>query len=487
MAIPTEQIPTFSDTYDFPPEAQSVPRSIQRVGQGAFGCVVRVPLRPELSWRKIYDNLAVIAIKYETPEDVRVCNRDADREYLIAQNVDRIRDKMVLSMGTAPISLGLRVFRSFKIPSTMVSEEWKQEIKPLCTRVVEEIESNEKMLYAMEMELASSSSLAKLVYELTKLRRDMLEEEELQWITFQISFAMDIMQRELVLRHHDLKADNVFAFDVPTPGNQGLPPRRFPFILKIGDFGLSRTQRYPGLEKGQKGSTPNWTLQPVNWFLTAGDKVNDLSIDPNTVDLDADVWSLGLLIIHMGLQGLDLSEFAHFLSEQIPPPTPVTFFYDHAFRTVWNYRPFEDAVFEELINEVGDDRPVQDLLPRIKVLAVLCQIQEALGNGFLPEFIPPNKRNAYYRSLYASKTIILDSCRREMDTEEDGDDNPNIFDFLISKLRTKIGMTGIDFVRRCMAWDPRDRQAFLDLGDMPHKRMFAAALEHPFLSRFKSL
>ena len=183
-----------------------------------------------------------------------------------------------------------------------------------------------------------------------------------------------------------------------------------------------------------------------------------------------------------------MTEYGHFLYTDGPLPDRVRYSSDHVFRTVENHEPFEDAVFDHLINEVRDRRPVGLLQIRIKVLAALCQLQHFLGNGFLPDrSLLPRKPNPYYDNLERSWIPIVDSCRRRMDPKGEllPEQNVNVFDFLVRELRNRLGPEGLDFVRRCMSWDPEERRVFLR--DPPSKDkvfMFRAALKDPFLSRF---
>ena len=404
---------------------------------------------------------------------------------------------MVFVNQSGKISLGLRVFRSFKTPAPSISEEWKTEIGPFCGTLIESPEKD-PMLYIMEMEIASHSSLDYFIDQVIKSKNFALSTNEISIIVFQLTFAMHVLQNELGLRHHDLKADNIFVFKEE---EQVLPwTSLFPYILKVGDFGLSRTIHYRGLEKNQNGQPPNWLFQPVDWLLTAGiTECDDLKIDPETVTEDADVWSFGLLIIHTVLAGLDISKFKHFRGDKAPVQETLQFSYLHFFTLVTNYITFEAAIYHELIEKIGDDRETDELEPKIKLLAIICQVQEALNNGFLPTWIPKKERNAYYKNLNNSKNAIIDSCRmkvvreeeKEEEEEDDDDDedkdNPNLFVFLVEELHKRIGNDGLDFVRRCMSWNPEARRKFLDVNLSSGKVMFGAALEHPFLSEFKNL
>jgi serine/threonine protein kinase len=473
--------------YALPPGSErETGRGVRPAGQGhgRFGCVVEVPLRERQ--RVEYDSLRAIAIKYTVPPPVALRSGDADREYLVALQVDKLRVHLP--------HFALRVFRAVRVPRHAISAAWQREVGTMCPSIMRELRgaaaaaAGEPFLYVMETELAPRGCLERVAFRHAQ-REGRLDADAVASVARQIAVAMDVFQRRLSMRHHDLKASNVLVFDAPSIA------RSFPYLLKIADFGLSRTLQHPGTAAGvaaTDGSLPNWMLQPVDWLLRMGARdESQLGIPLDGVGPEADVWSLGLMLVHVALQGADVTRFAHFVDSNVPVPAPPTaFFFAHVAEVVMQHELFGDVIEQELVLhvDVQDGRPWVKVFPRIGLLATVCLLQLALGNGFLPSaassFLRKAERGPYYKALRLSKDVLVDSTRERADPEDalTDADNPSVFAFLVSALGAVVGPGGLDFIRRCLAWDPADRRRFLDQQAPGGKTMFGAALHHRFLS-----
>ncbi len=477
--------------FQFPDAYKRHPRNFEKLGQGAFGCTVKIPLRPgEEMW---YENEQTIAVKYTIASESGVKLGDEDRESLISLEINDLR-KLLRYDETH--EFGLRIFSVTKYSVADVSvSTWTKELELMCSDLIARIiPTSRSFLYAMEMELSEDGTLSALAYSMGQQQKR-LTRDSIRSIAFQIAYAMNVLKGQLRFRHFDLKSNNVLAFRVDRPLVVG-----FPFLLKLSDFGLSRTYRNPGPEHD---AYPNWFLQPIDWMFVMGtDKLEQLIIPIEKIDLDADLWSFGLLLLQTILQGYDLKQFRHFkddeefpfLKEELKEPFLYSEMYIHDI--VSKHKPLEDKIYEELVQEVNDIRPWTNLLPKLTLMTTISQLQRSLKNGFLPPktlWPPGTEVNDYFEALIGSEDIIVDSCRQriidedeEDEEEEEEDENPNVFDVLIEEVTKRVGEDGIEFIRRCLAWDPRDRFNFA-LKRGPHplgSQLFGAALEHPFLRGF---
>jgi serine/threonine protein kinase len=471
------------------------------IGKGNFGCVIAIKLilpgdqsyyrmtedqmRSYRNLIAIYGQETAIAIKFVI-QGVDSEKNDIDREILIFREISDT-DVSLTRSGYPPKVMSLKIFKSgYILGSDLIMQRTvgkksmyisTRVIKALSTHCKEMMKSiihfpEKSYLYFIEMESCEPGSIWAYIRQLKKESEQLLTKTMIMHIVSQICYAMNIYQKELGLKHFDLKAPNVLLKRM-----SDYPPGEtiFPFEVKIADFGRSETILNPFTKGGSH--LPFWFVAPVDWIFTS-DKISLKDVGYSHFGMDTDIWSLGLMIIQISLFGTDIREFCHFVSAAME--NRETYELSNIHDIIKDYVPVSDLILRIIGNQKGN-KP-SDIVIKFSLLLSICQIQEYIGNGFLP----PKKDfpdSIYYDTISKFKSEIIRTC-----SYIDGKSGitKNVFETLVQVLKDRIGKKGTDFVRLCMKWSRIERQLFghstnkFKQGQsQPH--LFEACLYHSFI------
>ena len=126
------------------------------------------------------------------------------------------------------------------------------------------------------------------LFDLMKNKKG-FSESEIKTILLQLNVALENMYSKNII-HRDLKPENIFI--------KYLSPNKNDFIVKLGDFGLSREYQQRQFSTNQ--INPSYAAPEIQMA-----KVENKSYDPTKCDL----WSIGLLIYNLRFCDIPLNAF----------------------------------------------------------------------------------------------------------------------------------------------------------------------------------
>ncbi len=481
-------------------------RDAKGLGEGAFGCVIRMPILEDQ--RVHFGGKKEIAIKFQLvrsrpkPGFETLLSQRTLAEMYAASSASNMNDYPK----TNPFSL--RVYRYyeanitkevFRVLNPMIKRECSKQFRMPSRPVTTE------KLRVIETDLVPGGSLANITQTLSS--------REVASLAFQMIYSMMSMQRLFRLVHNDIKPENVLFEDVQhsprnirihADGTNFLLPlgtKENPRIVFISDFGTATSDQFTDIDffsdkepaRKYEAGSPAF-LPPDLWlYYDILEAEEDQHLPPR--DIASDLWATGITLITLTLNGWDLSasgydaskwpaleETGGIFQNYIPHVDVLDSPDEEKKRT----KPLANFLFEESkkSRKVGrTERPGQKegqsthLIGETVVSTVFAMVrfQEAIGNAFP---VHPDKGYTFghtYQYIRANKTAVDAVGDNWKKTPKPKD--VNIFDAMAQHLETRLGNHGMDFLRKCLAWSYTDRLRFASSVN--------GALGHAFLAHLK--
>lgn len=287
---------------------------------------------------------------------------------------------------------------------------------------------------------------------------------EVRAVAFQMLFSLHVVYREYGIIHCDVKPAN-FVLKARPPGQVdefmlGETVWRLAGAGAQADAG-SAVQAPPALKRGQRTRArpvclADCVVSLIDFGLACGDGIPQhmgctigyaapelLLLGKDQRDVASDVWPVAITIADMVATSVDGCAFHaadfHLMDllgqyEKTDPLFPVT-----------------QAVYRAA-TRLRNRYPIADMQDASVVLAV-CLFQHALGNGLLPDVKswPALAESAVLQAVQAHAACLLGFA-------SDAAVNPYLA--VASALRSRLGESGLAFVRACCAWVPAQRPTF---------------------------
>jgi len=481
--------------------------------EGSFGCTFDVIQELEDDGDNIRNERERRAVKIQAFK-----KSDISRAEEITQEIIL---GLTLSNVTENTTPGVvKIFDNFK--AYAVPKEWYSSANNKCPNFYNDFLKSKgklgsKIFWYLIMEFGDGGSLASYLKSYSDTRRS-LSNEEIRAFAFQLVWTLHCLQTQVGFRHFDLKPDNIILKSVldprvyefnriqpkgtavdqlwtmflgPDSSNKELNQSRYE--LKIIDFGLSKVAKsgtsavrnnsiVSNIQRrgrlSELGGTPDY-MDPKTFFLDTTEIASSGTIER---DYDADMWSVGIIIIDMCIAGWTRPKnLKHALWLENEPWT-----LDSELESIlylsYGVNDEFDIVTKKIQSKIINDKEIGLVEDDLDIVIGMCLLNDALGNGLLPD--PKIWREISKSKLFKTLTQLKDELKKLAAPVFNG---KKLYDFVVDRLRLKLGDEGLDLVRRLLVWSPQQRSRFGLSSDSKPEYFFTTLLSAYFVPLKRNL
>lgn len=311
---------------------------VSALGEGAFGCVTRVPLKKA----ETPTTTAEVALKLQIIDMAGVLRGDeVDRHHKWATDTEAysLKRATYLRRFLRGNPFSVLMFDAYTAEFTQDVVSALAPVREQCDEVKfprRVVAPTNKLLHVIEMELVRGGTAQNLP--------QLLSAEQIQSMCFQLIYSILALNRSFQMRHNDIKPENVLFQDAR--GSEGVTFLRFhvnfggenkllmplgadsdPYLFKLSDLGGSTSDEFTSvrlhgkaLASGRQYRTGTIEWQPPEtWLYYDFDPVvraqngqQEKSVPEAEAqympprDLGSDVWAVGLMVLMQALNGWDV-------------------------------------------------------------------------------------------------------------------------------------------------------------------------------------
>ena len=506
LSTKTERIP--STDYIFKRTGETAPRALRG---GSFGCIFKLFIKREKTY--LFGGTRSIAVKFQIPEDKS--DPKLKGEVYAAKRASNMDDYPKVN------PFAVRVFRSYKISSLHADDAKFLRIltEEQCRDFYVNIQAK-KPLRMIETEFVEKGSLFKLEIE-DKVE---LSAEEMRSTMFQLCYSVIVMNATFALVHNDIKLENVLVKELgevvryrlhPSgetllPGFQielgGSSPMKY--MMKLTDFGEAASDKFTYGKSAQvnvwqyRGGTPEFV--PPDIWLYYDVKETESAQNLPTRDIASDVWSLGIVLVILALNGWDFEGlnldtttwkklikdgvfWGDSISDILAGETQTREFITQMseaikaeFKSSTSIADLVEPFDRESVHLIDDERDPRTII-------AVSQLQIAIGNDLPTEgSVPPAfKFGQIHAYLVENKKKLVNLGKRWGKvvgrTRTRPMSDKSIFELAAERLKSRLGDAGFDFMKRCLSWSHVERKQFAT----DYAMNDSSLLGHRFFEQFR--
>ncbi len=475
--------PLFPKAYDL--------GNISSLGEGSFGCVLKIPILPEES--KSYKNRQFIAVKIQKMvDDPNIAEWNSEIDSL--DRSSQLNDYPKIN------PFALLYFNSYRIRLTKSNVKvLKDQLLKNCQIFKLPIKKEPRDVRIIETDFMLGGSLENIKTE--------LRTEEISSIFFQITYSLIIMYNEFLLVHNDINPENILFQDIIKPENIRIHVKdKINFFLKLGskehsrlvnitDFGIASNNKFTNeilFEQAvvnQYGSGTREFMSPEYWlYYDVKKRISEQKLPLRNIA--SDFWALGLTLAIQALNSWNLIDSGYDKNKWPTLFQKKGIFQNIKITEILANDPKIINLNEQLENSLVTILPnptVETPLPgtkehiidkeRIATIISIIQFQRAIGNKF------PKEPDESFRFGQVVKFLN----KKMKDIESIGNDwkpnsKNNIFILVAERIKTRLGEDGFDFMKRCLSWSHQEREKFALTFLSKNNN---SALGHKFFSEFQ--